>query len=467
MIAVGAVTAGVGTLSGALAGCGGGAGPVARGPGSGSGPLGRTAASADPGWFTYHHDAAHSGTNRSTPALLPAHPAWTSPKLDGEIYGEPLGADGMVFVATGNDTVYGLDAVSGAVRWTTHLATPVPLAELPCGDVDPLGILSTPVIDPARHLLFAVTEEKIPAGVRHELVAVDTRTGSVASRRVVDPPGMNVVTQQQRSSLVTDRGRVIIAFGGLYGDCGEYHGWLVSAAEDGTGPLTSYHTPGNEVAFWSSGGPVVDADGSIFVASGNGSSTTTYDEGEAVLRFDPELTLQDSFTVSGWAVDNASDADLGSAGPILLGSGLLFQAGKRPTGYLLDTAHLGGVGGQVFAGATGCASFGAEAWSPPDLYVACSSGPLRMFRVDTAGRRFTPAWTSQGPGSGPPIVGGGAVWSEDGRAGTLYAYEPATGKTEAALPTGPAAHFATPAFVGDEIVVAARRQVHAFVGPAR
>jgi hypothetical protein len=59
------------------------------------------------------------------------------------------------------------------------------------------------------------------------------------------------------------------------------------------------------------------------------------------------------------------------------------------------------------------------------------------------------------------------VWSEEARTGTLYAYDPATGKTEAALPTGPADHFATPAIVGDEIVVAARRQVHAFVGPGR
>lgn len=467
-MAVGAVAVLAACGAGGAARSTGSPGPTATsGSTNGTAPPGRPVASADPGWFTYHHDAAHSGTNRATPPLLPAHQVWTSPRLDGDVYGEPLGADGLVFVATGNDTVYGLDATSGAVRWTTHLATPVPLSELPCGDVDPLGILSTPVIDPARHLLFAVTEEKLPAGVRHQLVALDTRTGSVASKRVVDPPGMNVVAQQQRSSLVIDQGRVVVAFGGLYGDCGSYHGWLVSAAEDGTGPLTSYHTPGNEVAFWSSGGPVVDADGSIFVTSGNGSSTTTYDEGEAVLRFAPALTLEDSFTVSGWAVDNASDADLGSAGPILLGGGLLFQAGKRPTGYLLDTAHLGGTGGETFAAATACASFGAEAWSPPHLYVACSSGPLRMFEVDTTGRRFTPGWTSQGPGAGPPVVAGGAVWSEEARTGILYGYDPATGRQEAALPTGPADHFATPAIVGDEIVVAARREVHAFIGPGR
>ena len=372
-----------------------------------------------------------------------------------------------MLVATSQDSVSALDPSTGAIRWSTHLATPVPLSSLPCGDVDPVGILSTPVVDATLHRIFVVAEEKTASSLQHELVGLDTRTGAVATRQLVDPPGMNVVPQQQRSSLIIDQGRVIVAFGGLYGDCGQYHGWLVSVPEDGSAGLLSYHTPGNEVAFWSPGGPVVDANGFIYAASGNGSSTTTYDEGNSVLKFSPSLSLVDSFAISSWAADNGSDADLGSAGPILLGGGLLFQAGKRPTGFLLDTNHLGGVGRQVFAGPTNCSSFGAQAAQGSDLYVACASGGLRKFHVDTTARTFTPVWTSQGPGNGPPVIGGGAVWSEDWNTGVLSGYDPATGHTVASLSTGATDHFVTPAIIGGEVVVAAKRQVHAFVGPAQ
>ena len=428
-------------------------------------PAGLAPAQGDPDWLTYHHDAAHSGTAAAAPRLVPAHPTWTSPRLDGDVYGEPLAADGLILVGTSQNTVYGLDPAAGTIRWSTHIAAPVPRSDLPCGDVDPLGILSTPVVDAGRHLLFVAAEEKVTGGVRHELVGLDTRTGAIVNRQGIDPEGMTTVTQQQRSSLTLDQGRVIVAFGGLYGDCGQFHGWLVSAPEDAAGPISSFHTPGNEVAFWSPGGPVVDGAGSIYVASGNGSSTTTYDDGEAVLKFSPSLVPEDSFTVTNWAADNAADADLGSAGPVLLGGSLLFQAGKRPTGYLLDTTHLGGVGGQAFAAPTNCASFGAPAWSPPDLYVPCAGGKLHKYRVDITGRTFAPAWTSEAPGEGPPVVGGGAVWTEDAQGGTLDAIDPTTGKTMASFATGVADHFSTPSIIGSEVVVAARRQLHAFSGP--
>jgi glucose dehydrogenase len=38
--------------------------------------------------------------------------AWTSPTLDGQLYGEPLVLGDKVYVATENDTVYALSAAS-------------------------------------------------------------------------------------------------------------------------------------------------------------------------------------------------------------------------------------------------------------------------------------------------------------------------------------------------------------------
>ena len=168
-----------------------------------------TAASAAT-WPAYHHDAARSGVGPTTPSLLPPQSAWTA-HLDGDVYGEPLVANGLVVVATENDTVYGLAAGNGSVAWSTHLGTPVPLSSLPCGDIDPLGITSTPVLDPAINRVFVLAEEQTAGGgVQHELVGLDAASGAVAFRRIIDPPGMDPVVQQQRARA----GLVVRAGGG-------------------------------------------------------------------------------------------------------------------------------------------------------------------------------------------------------------------------------------------------------------
>jgi outer membrane protein assembly factor BamB len=102
-------------------------------------------------WTTYHGNAEATGVHAAGTALRPDRRAWTSPILDGELYGEPLVADGRVVAATENDTVYAISARTGRVLWSRHLATPVPARDLPCGDISPeVGITGTPVIDLTR-----------------------------------------------------------------------------------------------------------------------------------------------------------------------------------------------------------------------------------------------------------------------------------------------------------------------------
>ncbi|HWW45336.1 MAG TPA: PQQ-binding-like beta-propeller repeat protein, partial [Acidimicrobiia bacterium] len=429
--------------------------PVAR-------PAATVLAAAPGSWPEYHADDGHTGSV-SVPPLTPAQAGWTSPALDGDVYGEPLFADGLIFAATLNNTVYALDPATGAVRWTTHIATPARLSQLPCGDVDPLGILSTPVVDEVLHRIFVVAEEQAGSGVQHELVGLDTSTGAISVRKLVDPAGMDVIAQQQRGALMLDQGRVVVPFGGLDGDCGQYHGWLVAANADGSGGLLSYHTPGNQVGIWATGGAVQDGSGNIYAATGNGSSTSAYDQGNSVLKLSPSLQLLDSFAEPNWSADNGSDSDLGSAAPVMLGNGLVFESGKPGNGYLIDTSHLGGVGGQRFVGDVGCASFGADAYAAGVLFVACNGDAVRAFTVNTAAATFAPLWTSSATG-GPPIVAGGAVWTENASSGTLSAIDPATGRTLQTFNTGGADKFVTPMVAGDEVVVAARRQLHAFTG---
>ena len=420
--------------------------------------LSPAAASVAGQWTTYHLDNARTGDDVSEPSLRSPVPAWTSPTLDGAVYAEPVVLGGVVVVVTEGDSFYGLDATTGAVRWRTNVGTPVPRSSLPCGDIDPLGITGTPVIDASTGTVYAAAEVSGPA---HVLVAVDVSTGAVKWQHAIDPLGMDPVVQQERAALALAGGRVYVSFGGLLGDCGDYHGWVVSWAADGSGSLAAYEVPtAREGGIWAPSGPAVDAAGNVYVATGNGSSTTTYDHGNSVIKLSPTLSELDHFAPTTWATDNASDSDLGSTGPSLLLNNLVFQVGKQRTAYLLDANHLGGMGGQLF-GADVCAAYGGEAYAPPYVYVPCTDG-LRAVQLNPSGPSFTVAWHATASATGPPIVAGGLVWSLGISNGILYGLDPTTGATVAQLTVGPVEHFSTPSAANGLLLVAAGTYVKAF-----
>jgi hypothetical protein len=417
-------------------------------------------AGASSTWPTYHGDNGRSGNASGEPSLFPTLQHWTSPDLDGQIYAEPLLVAGRVVVATENDSLYGLDPRTGHVVWQTHVGTPVPLANLPCGNIDPLGITGTPAEDPATGTVYAVAEVTGPA---HLLVAVDAATGAVRFTRPFDPPGMSPDVQQQRASVLVANGRVYALYGGLDGDCGNYHGWVVGSNLDGSGSLIWYQTPGSEDGMWAPGGAAIDGAGNLLVATGNGSSTTTYDHGDSVIRLSPTLAEEDHFAPANWAADNGSDSDLGSDGPLPVAAGqLVFQVGKEQTGYLLHEAALGGIGGQAFE-AQVCFSIGESAYVDPYIYVPCN-GSLQALRLNAAGPSFSPAWSVAGGFFGPPIVAGGAVWSVD-QDGRLVGVDPASGAIRFDQNIGAVTHFTTPTAAGGLLLVAATTHIVAFTGP--
>ena len=96
----------------------------------------------------------------------PLRVSWRA-NLDGAVYGQPLLVGTLVIAATENDSIYALDSSTGKVVWRTHVGTPVPLADLPCGDIDPLGITGTPVYDAGSGLVYAVAET---SGYHHVLL---------------------------------------------------------------------------------------------------------------------------------------------------------------------------------------------------------------------------------------------------------------------------------------------------------
>src|SRR5947208_1274294 len=144
-------------------------------------------------WVTYHADRTRSGV-AAGPSLADVRHAWTSAQLDGTIYAEPLAIGARIITATENDTVYALDAATGAVVWRRHLGTPVDSSTLPCGNIAPTsGITATPVADPVAGVLY-VAAFLSPA--RHELFALRDASGAVMWHRPIDPPGMDPRTQQ-------------------------------------------------------------------------------------------------------------------------------------------------------------------------------------------------------------------------------------------------------------------------------
>ena len=200
-------------------------------------------------WTTYHGNAEATGVAAAPTTLLPSRRGWTSPVLDGQLYGEALVADGRIVAATENDTVYVMAANSGHILWSRHLATAVPSSDLPCGDISPkVGITGTPVIDLKRHEIFVDADTLIsgPAasgGVEasHRLFGVDLFTGKVELNEAAMPnAGEDQLAQLQRPGLALDGGSVVIAYGQNTGDCpgpnGPAHGYVVAIPETG-GPL--------------------------------------------------------------------------------------------------------------------------------------------------------------------------------------------------------------------------------------
>ena len=83
-------------------------------------------------WPTYHRDNSRSGFDPGVFPNGPLNRLWTSDRLDGDIYAEPLVIGGRVLVATEQNSVYSLDSISGRLQWHVNLGTPITLTDLLC-----------------------------------------------------------------------------------------------------------------------------------------------------------------------------------------------------------------------------------------------------------------------------------------------------------------------------------------------
>jgi outer membrane protein assembly factor BamB len=368
-------------------------------------------------------------------------------KVDGSIAAQPLyvrhvafrtGVANGLFVATGTNTVYGLDANSGAQQWRKVLT-----------DSDPSrrglarGISATPVIDVANHRMYVLFSTKNQlqdtancpdsthpdAGcgtyedqlshldVAYWLVALDYRTGTELARRQVsasllraDGTPVNFVAKNQhdRPALLLDQGSIYIAFGMRFREeIIEYHGWVIRYSAMGltfqgafctsrnstvpTSPFTSHEAQG--AGIWQGGGGLAsDPDGNVYFLTGNAHADTAHDSyGDCFVKLTPSAgsLIPTAFIPAGADRLEANDADLGSGG-VLTVPGFNLAIGGGKTGY---------------------------------MYLLNRSTMKRVQRITASTNQYNPSQRDQGWDVGPHLHGSPTYWrGPDPKFGNFYVW---------------------------------------------
>ncbi|MEO9137747.1 MAG: PQQ-binding-like beta-propeller repeat protein [Jatrophihabitans sp.] len=403
----------------------------------------RAPSSADAGvpqsWTAYHADDARTGAVASSVSFDHARIVW-SDDLGGAVRGQALVDAGRVIAATENNRVVALDPRNGAVLWSVSLGRPLTDVQsvAGCGDIDPLGITSTPVIDPRTGTLYVVGEiSDGRGGVTHRLEGLSVATGAVTLSEDVDPPlpsGEHPAQLLQRASLALGNGRIYIAYGGNDGDCGTYNGWVVGVNESGPAHEVSFQVApdGHGGAIWESGGaPALDAAGHLFVTTGNANpdppqgGPDPQEYTESVVELSPDLAPVASYkdrTAGG-------DEDLATGNPVLLPNGELFAVGKTDIGFILRRSDLSPVA--TIAHVCGSDPDGGPAYDQATnrIFVPCRGGGIQTIDLDAhkLGNKLVGADSS-------PILIGSDLWSLDNQAGTLAQFDTSSGRKLRSIP---------------------------------
>ena len=332
--------------------------------------------------LTRGYDASSTGANLQETTLTPANvnptnfgKLFTVP-TDGQIYAEPLyvanlaiagGQHNVIFVETMFNTVYALDADTGATLWTQNYGYPIIAEDVQNNqNIDwhtGIGILSTPVIDLPNYTMYFVNGNQPQSGAQqysYKLNALDIRTGlplhgspvtisaTYTNSDLVTPVVFNAKMQNQRPGLVLANGNVYIEFGS-HQDQTPYYGWVMAYNASTLAQVGVYvDTPMNGWGgIWNAGQPpVVDSAGNLYFSTGNGAVGSTPNNnvqaGSSFIKLSPSLELMDYFTPSNAATLNSGDMDLGSAGLMLIpNTNYLLGGGKQGVLYLVNTNNMG------------------------------------------------------------------------------------------------------------------------------
>jgi len=344
--------------------------------------------------LTQHNDNTRAGWNDNETALTTSNvnvqqfgTVFTLP-VDGEVYAQPLvvghlsiggGNHNVVYVATVNNTLYAFDGDNGRLYWQKNFTRsgwrPPKNTDMTgaCGGTytnfsGSMGIVGTPVIDAASGTMYFVARSTTGSQYVQYLHAVSIIDGSeVTSPRVItattsgtgDGSVNGTITfdpqrQNQRQGLTLLNGVVYVSFSS-HCDWGPYHGWILGYDAATLQQQVVYNATPNGYAggMWQSGtGMAADAQGSLYVVTGNGTVGVTGDptsptnRGESALKLTPSgstLHVASYFTPQNFQALNDSDLDYGTMGGFLIpNSSYFLTGGKDGSLYLLNKDAMGG-----------------------------------------------------------------------------------------------------------------------------
>lgn len=376
--------------------------------------------------------------------------------LTGQAYAQPLyveqgpGNQEAFIVATESNHVTAIGA-TGTTLWDKSFGT-ASSGGLPCGNIAgggaTLGITGTPIIDLGSRTIYFDAMTNTGNNVNRHLVHAislddgSERTGGWPIDVTSAVPGFDSPHENQRGGLQLVSGVLYIPYGGHYGDCLQYYGWVVGIDTTTPSSVKSWRSAGSPTwstsppigaaGMWATGGIATDGT-SLYVTTGNSmnggfTSPPSWVGGNAVFKIGlgPTFTLQSGnfYYPSNWATMDDGDVDLGGANAVLLDmSGapfphLVVALGKDGNLYLLNRDNLGGMGGQlsITKVADDEINSGAAAYTTPQgTYVAfrsfgathgCANGGNLGVAKITPGNPPTAAvaWCSKVQGMGSPIV---------------------------------------------------------------
>ncbi len=283
-------------------------------------------------------------------------------------------------MATETNNVYGLDAITGSLKWRHYLGTPFNPADVDCSDITPsVGVTSTPVIDSSTNIAYLTSKSYVHGTAAWYVHAINVASGveqkgfpvQIEGRAANDPHHIfNAKMQLQRPGLLLLNGVVYASFG-AHCDRMPYEGWIVGVSTTGkvttlwtdeAGPTQTAQGPGGGI--WMVGSRLVsDGPGQILFASGNGTVPPTHTQGtkpprtlaQSVVRLTDQangsLKATDFFSPYDAALLNKTDSDVGSGAPIELPTPyfgtktyqhIMLMAGKQGYIFVLNATNLGG-----------------------------------------------------------------------------------------------------------------------------
>ncbi|HEV2397944.1 MAG TPA: IPT/TIG domain-containing protein [Candidatus Sulfotelmatobacter sp.] len=470
--------------------------------------------------------------------------------VDGYVYAQPLympgvtipnggGTHNLVFVATEHGSLYAYDAdgLQSQPIWRVSLVglgcptgftcTSVPAsANGNTTDLLPeISITSTPVIDSSTGTIYAVAKSKEVKGgttnytYRLHVLDVTTgleRTGSpVAISGSVSGVTFSPLFSLQRPGLALAGNTIFIAFGS-WGDDQSWYGWVFGYDKTSLGQVSILNTTPTgtqgQGGIWMHGSaPGVDANGYLYLTTGNGAFNGTSNYGDSLLKLaTPGLSVFDYFTPFNQQTFDSVDLDLASGGVTLLPDSagtaqhphIAIACGKNGTVYVLDRDNLGHfnstsdsqviqelpvlIGGTQWDGSSyieNCFSTGSY-WQGNIYFVGITDAVKRFTfnngQMSTSAASQTAA-TYAFPGATPVISANGStngiLWAVENagtqgsdRAGTavLHAYDAITlgelyNTTQASGDAvGPYVKFAVPTVANGKVYVGTQNSVAAY-----